>query len=185
MDVQLAERVFEMATGFNEFVGDPREIADGMVVTSVIESERGLWVVLTVLRKDANQWRVDISLSVEHTTLMFLRQHHIHPPYTDVDDARGRAMQFWQHVSNHNDRWAAEIALPEGVEIPHFGEGQIDEFFWYVNHTEGNRTATVRVLMNNHSECRMWLTRMVQRVGGWFVDLPATLAGNENTGGEL
>jgi uncharacterized protein YqcC (DUF446 family) len=185
LDVQLAGRVFEMATGFSEFVGEPREIAEGMVVASVIESERGLWVVLTVLRKDTNQWRVDIPLSLEHTALMFLRQHHIHPPYTEVDDARGRAMQFWQHVSNRNDRWAAEIALPEGFEIPHFGEGQIDEFFWYVNHTEGNGTATVRVLMNNHSECRMWLTRMVQRDGAWFVDLPGTLADNENADEEL
>ena len=177
LDVQLAERVFEMAAGFSEFVAEPQEIPEGIMVAAVIESERGLWVVLTVLRKDGCQWRVDIPLSLEHTTLMFLRQHQIHPPYTETDDARSRAMQFWQHVSNHNDRWAAGIVLPEGFGIPHFGEGQVDEFFWYLSHTEADGAATVRVLMNNHSECRTWLTRMVRRDGAWFVDLPATLAG--------
>jgi len=176
-DVQLAEQVFATATGFIEFVGEVREIADGMEVTAVIEADRGSWVVVTVLSKDQDRWRVDIPLSLGRTTGMFLQHHQIHPPFTENDDARGRAMQFWQHVSNRNDRWAKELVVPESAEIPHFGEGQIDELFWYVGHAEENGTATVRVLMNNHLECRTWLTRMVQRDGKWFVDLPATLAG--------
>ena len=177
MDVQLAERVFETATGFVEFVGEPQEVADGLLVTTVIQAERGAWVIGSVLCKDQGKWRVDIPSSLLHTTMRFLRQHQFHAPYTERDDARGRAMQFWQHISQRNDRFASELVTPELSEIPHFGEGQMDEFFWYLGHTEEDETATVRVLMNNHFECRTWLTRMVQRGGAWFVNLPGTLAG--------
>lgn len=177
MDVQLAERVFATATGFIEFAGEPREVADGIAVPTVIEAERGLWTVMTVLCNDQDQWRMDFHLSLEHTTLMFLRQHQIHAPYTENDDARGRAMQFWGHVANRNDRWASELVVPELSELPRFGEGQVDEFFWYIRHTEGDGSAVVRVLMNTRLECRMWLTRMVRRGEAWFVDLPGTLAG--------
>ena len=177
MDVQLAERVFTTATVFVEFVGEPREVSDGLLVTTVIQAERGSWVVGSVLCQDQGQWRVDIPLSLQHTTLMFMRQHQSHAPYTEKDDARGRAMQFWQHVSNRNERFAQELVTPESPEIPRFGEGHMDEFFWYLGHTEENESATVRVLMNNRFECRTWLTRMVQRSGAWLVDLRGTLAG--------
>jgi hypothetical protein len=176
-DTQLAERVFATATDFLELTGRSEEIIEGVMMSAIIQADRGPWLVLTVLCLDRGEWRVDIPLSIARTTVMFLQEHHIHPPFTETEDARGRAMLFWQQVANHDDRWARELVLPESAEIPRFGDGQIDEFFWYVSHTEDKGTAIVRVLMNTHLHSRTWLTRMIQRNGAWFVDLPAILAG--------
>ena len=176
-DTGLAEQVFASAEAFLGFAGDPQEVAEGVMMRVMIHAARGPWVVLTLLSKDQGEWRVDLPLSLARTTEMFLRQHHIHPPYTETNDARGRAMQFWQHVANHDSRRAQELVIPESAEIPFFGTGQIDEFFWYISHTEDRDAANVEVLMNTQIESRTWVTRMVLRRGGWFVDLPATLIG--------
>lgn len=174
-DVQLAERVFNTATALVELVGEPAEISDGLIVRTVLHADRGSWLVLTVLRLENRQWRVDLNLSLGHTAMMFLRQHHIHPPYTETNDARGRAIQFWQHVSTRNERWARELLTDPAVAIPEFGDCETDEFVWYLDHTESAGAATVRVLMNTHRQCRVIFTRMVERGGAWFVDLAATL----------
>ena len=175
-DVQIAERVLNTATGLVELLGEPSEIPEGLTVRTVVTADRGSWLVLTALRMDAGQWRVDLPLTLGHTAMMFLRQHHTNAPYTETNDARGRAMQFWLHVQNRNERWARELLAEPGSEVPTFGDGHIDEFVWYLDHTEANGTAAVRVLMNTHQTCRTWLTRMVEQDGAWFVDLAATLA---------
>ncbi len=167
-DVQLAERVLDTATGLVELLGDLAEIPDGLTVT-ILTAERGSWLVLTALRLENGQWRIDMPLTLGHTAMMFLRQHHVHPPYTETNDARGRAMQFWQHIANRNERWARELLAEPEAEIPAFGDGQMDEFIWYLDHTEAEGTATVRVLINTHQGCRTLLTRLVQRDGAWFV----------------
>lgn len=175
-DVQLAERVLNTATALVELLGEPQEIPESLTVRTAINAERGSWLVLTVLRLENGQWRVDLNLSLGPTAMMFLRQHHIHAPYTETNDARGRAMQFWQHVSNRNERWARELLTDPAAKIPEFGDCETDEFVWYLDHTEAAGTATVRVLMNTHRQCRVVFTRMVERGGAWFVDLAATLA---------
>lgn len=174
MDTGLAERVFASATAFVEICGEPEPAEYGVVVRTVLRADRGDWVVLTALCQDRDEWRVDLPLSIHRTMMMFLRQHHIHPPYTDVEDARGRAMRFWQQVANHNERWARELVLPGSGEIPLLGEGHIDEFFWYLDQTGDGDTVTVRVLMNTHDQCLVWFTRMVRKEA-WLVDLSATL----------
>ena len=175
-DVQLAERVLNSATGLIELLGEPQEISEGLTVRTVLNAERGSWLVITALRLENGEWRIDLHLTLGHTAMMFLRQHQVHAPYTETNDARGRAMQFWQHVQNRNERWARELLTDPAAELPTFGDGQVDEFFWYLDHTEANGTAGIRVLMNTHQQCRTLLTQMVERGGAWFVDLPATLA---------
>jgi hypothetical protein len=152
-------------------------VLEGLSVRTVIQAERGAWVVVTVLARDQNAWRVDLPVSVARTTMMFLRQRQSWPPYTETDNARGRAMQFWQHVLNRDERRVRELLAAESPEIPRFGLGQVDEFVWYVAHSEDGDRAVVRVLMNTHTESRTWLTRMIRRGQAWFVDLQATLAG--------
>jgi hypothetical protein len=83
-------------------------------------------------------------------------------------------MLFWEQVLHRNERWARELCVPESGDIPQFGEGQMDEFIWYVAHSVDGPAAKVRVLMNTHAECRTLLTHMVQREGKWLVDLAAT-----------
>jgi uncharacterized protein YqcC (DUF446 family) len=174
-DTQLAEQVFSTATGFVEFAGEPEDIPEGVSVRTVIEAERGAWVVLTALTKDQGQWRVNLPLSIARTTEMFLGMHRARGPYTEVEDARGRAMLFWEQVLHRNERWARELCVPESVELPQYGAGQMDEFIWYIAYLVDGPRATVRVLMNTHAECRTLLTQMVQRDGRWLVDLAATL----------
>ncbi len=176
-DTELAEKVFASATGFVEFAGDAEPVLEGLSIRTVIQADRGAWMVLTVLAMDKNEWRVDLPVSLARTTMMFLHQHQAWPPYTETDDARGRAMQFWQHVLNRDDRRVRELLAAESPEISRFGLGQVDEFVWYVAHSQEGDRAVVRVLMNTHGECRTWLTRMIRRGGAWFVDLAATLAG--------
>ena len=175
MDVQLVEGVFDTVEGFDEFAGEPREMADGIAVDAVVRASRGPWVVRTVLRRDPQAWRIDLPLSLRYTALMFLYQHGVNAPYTEVDDARGRAMRFWHAAANRDERRARELALDPAAEIPRPGDGAMDEFCWYISHTEEGATATVRVLMNTHQEQRVWPTRMVKRQGAWYVDVAATL----------
>ncbi len=175
-DVRLAERVLSSTTALVELVGEPAAIPEGLTVRTVVIADRGTWLVITALRLEDGQWRVDLNLTLGHTAMMFLQQHQVNAPYTETDEARGRAMQFWQHVANRNERRARELLTQADAEIPTFGTGQIDEFFWYLDHTESNGTAAVRVLMNTHLGCRTLITRMVERGGAWFVDLAATVS---------
>ena len=173
-DARLAERVFETASRLIEVVGDPDEQDGRITFSTVVEAERGSWVIQTILRLDRGQWRIDLGASIERTAWMFLRLKNVHPPYTEVEDARGRAMRFWEQVFNHNERWARELVTPESGDIPLLGTGEIDELCWYVGHTEQRNIAVVRVLTNTRDECRTWLTHMVRREGAWLVDLPGT-----------
>ena len=178
-DTSLAERVFATASALIEIPGEPEKIAEGWLMRTVVQADRGPWLILTALSLDGSEWRIDLPLSIARTTMMFLRQHHIWPPYTDADDARGHAMRFWHHAANRNDRLARELLLLPADEVPHFGEGYVDEFFWYLTHEETEHAATVRVLMNTRDTSRVWFTRMVKQEGSWFVDLPATLDARE------
>jgi len=173
-DTSLAGHVFQTATECTEMPGDPEEIAEGVIVRTVLKADRGLWLVLTALCKQRDEWRIDLPLSIGRTAMMFLHQQQIHPPYTNDSDARGRVMQWWQHVHNHDDRRARELLLDPLDEIPHFSDGQVDELFWYLSHTEADGIATVRVLMNTRTSHKIWLTRMAERGGAWFVDWPGT-----------
>jgi hypothetical protein len=80
-------------------------------------------------------------------------------------------------VARHDTRWARELVTPESrdMEIPKKGQGNIDEFFWYVGNEDQDGGVEVRVLMNTQDEQRMLYTWMVERDGAWFVDLASTL----------
>ena len=83
-------------------------------------------------------------------------------------------MTFWSAVQNNDRRTALEVAIPGTEEIPRLGSGQMDEFFWYLSHTEAGDTAAESVLMNLETEHRIWTTRMIRRESRWYVDVVAT-----------
>ena len=162
-DTELATRVFETVAALEEILEDPPVVEDGVAFRVLVNAWRGRWVIVTVLREDAGQWRVDLPQSIGTTARMFLAQHQFHPPFTGDGDARGRAMMFWHAVHKRDARTVQDVSLmPLSLRI---GDGRMDEFLWYLGQTD----ACVRVLMNLETECRIWKTQMVQRDGAWFV----------------
>jgi uncharacterized protein YqcC (DUF446 family) len=177
-DVSLAERVVETAGMFQDTCHDVEPFESGVIVDAIVDAERGAWLVRTVLRQVRGEWLVDPVLTIERTASMYLRQHHIHPPFTHEDTARGRAMEFWHQVARHDARRAAELLTPDTRSIapPKKGQGYVDEFFWYIDDSEqDDGSVLVRVLMNTQEEQRWLYTRMIQVDGEWMVDLAATL----------
>lgn len=165
-DTSAAEAVFRSATALIDIVGEPEEVKfEELLYNVVVEAERGRWVIRTMVRKERFQWRVDLRESIGFTQRFYLLMHQSRPPYTDVDDMRGRCMKFWSYAQNRNERLAREIMLVPG-ELPEIGSGQISEFVWYVGQSENQ----VRVLMNTWDECREFSTVMAERDGKWFVE---------------
>jgi hypothetical protein len=176
-DVGLAAEVIMTASFFEDVCGEVEECEGGVMVNAIVEAVRGSWLVRTVVRREDGEWRVDPNLTVERTASLYRRYQQINPPYTAEETARGRAMQFWQQVGRHDTRRAAQFVTGEdsGLEMPKFGHGQADEFFWFIDEREFNEGVMVRVLMNTHDDQRMLHTVMVERDGLWHVDFAKTM----------
>jgi hypothetical protein len=179
-DASVAERVFGSVTALVRVLDDTPAASDGgQAFRCLVEAKRGLWVIATVVRQDSSArsaWRVDLPASIAATARMYLSLHGFRPPFTDEDDARGGAMRYW-HRAHKRDLSAARGLLLVPVEtFPLPGTGSMDEFFWYVDQaSDGDDAATVRVLMNLETECKMWSTMMKRRDGAWRVDWALTV----------
>lgn len=208
-DVELAERVFRTITGFEECIGEIEMAQEGPVVNAIVRAERGLWVVRLafwsraaqepeeeeilpgyfqpkpVKRRQnpddlAERLYVEPQLSYLRTTDFYLRQHHIHPPFTGEGSAREFVMDFWHNLANNRRDWAEKKLTPEsrGMELPECGHGWVDEIVFYVDYREEPLGVVVRVLINTREESRFWHTCAVYRAGEWMIDWPETLRRN-------
>jgi uncharacterized protein YqcC (DUF446 family) len=178
-DAWLSESVFKSVSRFVNTIDGPEPIADGVRLLTLLEAERGPWVVYTVLCAHEGGWRIDLPLSIQHTAALFLKQRGFQPLYTDKNDARGRAMQFWQSVTSNNASAALDKTLEKPAVLPEKLAGlalsQMDEVYWFVGEAAGDSDSVVRVLINRNSGSQFWDTRMVKRAGEWLVELTATL----------
>jgi uncharacterized protein YqcC (DUF446 family) len=185
-DTWLAESVFKSVSRFLNTIDAPEIISDGVRFLTLLEAERGPWIVYTVLCAHEGGWRIDLPLSIQHTAALFLKQRGFQPLYTDKNDARGRAMQFWQSVTSNNASAALDKTLEKPAELPEKFAGlalsQMDEVYWFVGEAAGDSESVVRVLINRNSGSQFWDTRMVKRAGEWLVDLTATLVSSPASG---
>jgi hypothetical protein len=161
-------------------IDEPDPYADGVRVLTLLEAERGQWVVYTALREHAGYWRVDLGASLAQTAALFLQQRGFRPMYTEANDARGRAMRFWRAVTSNDASTALELTVEKAAELPEkmagFALAQMEELYWCVGYTVRDADAVVRVLVNRYAGTQTWETTLIMRDGEWWVDLEATHA---------
>ena len=129
-DVTRAEGIWDSVTAFHEALDDLGEWSGGVTVRTMVESNRGPFVVLTAFLKDAALWRVDRTTSLNATTHWWLRLHGNPHPFPNEKSPRSAAMSFWYHVQMHSPRHAMDFVVPDSrqLEIPKIGTGEVWEF---------------------------------------------------------
>ena len=171
-DTQLVERIFGEVQSLREVLGEGPPAAGGLAFRTLVDSFRGSWVILTVVRPDDGHWRVDLPASLGATAFLYLRMHQHHPPGSELAGPLGRAIEFWSLLQKQDRSAAALLAVPSGADLPdNAGSGALHEFLWPLSCQEQGDHAVVRMLANLDTGSGIRETRLRRIDGDWRIDL--------------